>query len=276
MQRNDRKNAFITCLLILAMFGVCRSVVGSGFPIFPQMTYSGMPNLAEQGFSRMKMVYASALWPGGHDRGEPHEQRVRAVARDLPTDVPVVLDVEHWSTDLEQIEQTIDKLIQIVVWIKDENPDVKLGYYMLMPVREYWPVVNAEQFPGQHEKWKQRNRRMSRLAEHVDYIFPSLYTFYQDQPGWLKYARESILEARQYGKPVYVFLWPRYHGSNQEVGGQFIEPDFWQQQLITAGTLGDGAVIWDWAPNTEFNPDWPWWKKTVQVLNSPVAALIGD
>jgi hypothetical protein len=60
-------------------------------------------------------------------------------------------------------------------------------------------------------------------------FFSILYTFYADRQGWVAYAIAQISEARRKakGKPVYAFIWPQYHESNQLLGGQFLDADYW-------------------------------------------------
>ena len=94
------------------------------------------------------------------------------------------------------------------------------------------------------QSWKDRNKFFASLANHVDVVFPSLYTFYNDQAGWEQYATANIAEARKYNKPVYAFIWPQYHGSNATIGGQHIAGDYWRKQLETVYQYADGVVIW--------------------------------
>ena len=58
----------------------------------------------------------------------------------------------------------------------------------------------------------QENDQLRPLAGAVDILFPSLYTFYTDQGGWVRYAYAQIAEARRNanGKPVYVFYGQQY------------------------------------------------------------------
>jgi hypothetical protein len=91
---------------------------------------------------------------------------------------------------------------------------------------------------------QQDNNRAASLARGVDMVFPSLYTFYPDQAGWLSFAAAQVCEARRLSSgPVYVFLWPEYHPGSSS-GGEAISPDYWRFQLETARRLADGIVIW--------------------------------
>ena len=46
-------------------------------------------------------------------------------------------------------------------------------------------------------------------------IFPSLYTVYDDQGHWLRFAEANMVEARRYGKPVIPFIWPQIQQDKQ-------------------------------------------------------------
>src|SRR5205085_1032044 len=109
-------------------------------------------------------------------------------------------------------------------------------------------------------------RSVSRsLAETVDAVFPSLYTFYrrEDSDGWVTYAKANLEQARRYQKPIYAFLCPRYQNTFQD-----IEADFWRLQLQTCRELADGCVIWDWTglgkPGEPALRDRPFWKPTLE------------
>ena len=236
-------------------------------PIYDATMYVDKPDLAESGVLPVKFVYASAIWPQDADREQlPPEDHVRALAQRLPADQMLVLDIEHWDLS----DQHVDWLIQIIQWMKDELPDRKIGYYLLLPERKYWTAL-ADPASDKYKDWQARNRspQRLRLAEHVDAIFPSLYTFYNDPAGWTAYARANIAEARVYGKPVYPVLWPQYHtGGAQptELRGTNISASFWQQQLITAGTNADGVIIWG-GYKTTWDENADWWQATVQYID---------
>src|SRR5690606_26877227 len=102
------------------------------------------------------------------------------------------------------------------------------------------------------------------LAAAVDIIFPSLYTFYDQPEQWQRYAIGNVAEARQYGKPVYPFIWPQFHDSGAE-----IPSTFWRQQLETVYAEADGLVIWSPARGRPtWNPSAPWWQATTDFLQS--------
>ena len=251
------------------------AVPGPGFKVFNALLYKNMPDLTEHGIANIKLVYSSAIWPkGANTELLPAEAHVRALAQTMPDDQIVVLDIEHWDLT----DQHVDWMIQILEWFREEKPGIKIGYYSVLPERNYVAAVLGAS-SAKYQAWQERNRTAPalRLAQHVDYIFPSLYTFYDDQSGWVTYARANISEARAYGKPVYAFIWPQYHtGAKPEsLRGTTISAAFWQKQMLTAGTNADGVVLWG-GYQTPWDESAGWWRVTKLLMHTPLAEIIGD
>src|SRR5262249_4133499 len=106
--------------------------------------------------------------------------------------------------------------------------------------------------------------------------FPSLYTYYPDQAGWVAYAKANLSEARRLapGKPVYCFLWPQYHDSST-LAYQFLPVDYWKLQLQTCRQYADGIVILGCVGKDGKMNGWltwddnaPWWQATIQFVAS--------
>jgi hypothetical protein len=209
------------------------------------------------------------------------ERACRFLARQMaPLNCPVVIDIEHWPTDIrtaseEAVTESLQKLIEVLDWMRDERPTLKLGVYSLLPVRDYWvPVtyLKAKQDPStprgkidqlarDYDRWSRATDFVrERLAAKVDFVCPSLYTFYDDEAGWELYARANLEESHKAGKPVYPFLWMQYHGETG-VGGKFIGADVWRRQLDVCRSHADGVVIWGgWKRRWDENA--PWWQAT--------------
>ncbi|MBI1369186.1 MAG: hypothetical protein GC162_11105 [Planctomycetes bacterium] len=246
----------------------------STLKVYDAIMYTGKPALSESGLMPIKAVYESALWPDGVKHDQPHEATVRAVARTLPTNVPVVIDIESWSQQPAELDATIDKFIKVAQWIRAENPNVKFGFYSILPQRNYWAAVLGPGPNTGYAGWIKANEKLQRVADHVDYIFPSLYTFYNDVVGWRKYALNNIVQARQYGKPVIAFLWPQYHDSSKFTG-QFLDANYWRTEMMTCASITDGMVIWG-GYQQPFDASWDWWQVTQELVHTPLAAVIGD
>ena len=81
----------------------------------------------------------------------------------------------------------------------------------------------------------------------------SIYVFYDD-PGSIYYmasnVEENYLRTRRYGqKPVYAYVWLRYHDSNQKLRGQELNPYLAEAAAVIPYFCGArGLVVWGWEP----------------------------
>lgn len=246
------------------------------FAVYDATLYRNKPDLSGLGVRPMKVVYSREFWPGKTlGDGLPDEATVRGLAREAALqDEPVCLDIEHWPLRGAGVSvlASLRKYARILDWYHSESPGIRVGYYGTPPIRDYWRAMRDPQ-SRDYRVWQGENLRLRQLAARADVIYPSLYTFYADRAGWQAYAIAQIREARRYGKPVYVFLWPQYHDSNAFLGGQYLPPDFWRQQLETARKYADGVVIWGgWgeAGPAEWDESAPWWQATREFLAQTV------
>jgi hypothetical protein len=182
------------------------------------------------------------------------EATVKAAAESFNVRAPCVLNIEKWV-----LPQQIDEYIKIVDWFREVRPDLRLGYYSLLPQASYW----APYFGGLPlQEWKQHNASLARtrnekgqfdsrgLADVVDFICPSLYSRYEMGDGALdheafwfdKYAPANIEAAKRYQKQVYPFVWlraakhPHYPALSQEL---------FRKQIQYCLDNADGVIIWD-------------------------------
>lgn len=244
------------------------------FVVFDGTLYRNKPDLSHYGIRPVKIV-GGQLW----DRGRPDEAlppvaRVHRVAEEVAgLSSPVILDIEHWPLQgaAGAVEDSLSKYLTVLRWFRETRLDVTVGYYGTVPIRDYWRSIK-EIHHSEYRAWNGENDRLRPLAAVVDVLFPSLYTFYDDREGWRRYAVAQIREARRIGsgKPVYVFLWPQFHDSNQWLRGKYLSPDFWRMELETARQYADGIVIWGgWGLDSRperWDEDASWWKVTKDFL----------
>ena len=255
----------------------------------------------------MKVSYSDVFArrdDGSIDYSRLDESRVRQRAREAAdAGVPWVIDIEHWPIDIRHddpaaVAETMAKFVQLIDWAKSERPDVQLGFYMMGPMREYTLPVNIDNlreylvdhpefdadgarmaaYMVEYAEWQAANDFLRPLIERVDFVVPSLYTFYNAPDDWVAYAEANIAEARRYGKPVVPFIWPLYHNSNQDYGGQQIGPDFWRLQLDTIRELCDSVVVWG-GTNMVVTGSEGWYQATtlfIQDLEDDDAGAPGD
>ncbi|MEM0915837.1 MAG: hypothetical protein AAGK09_14670, partial [Planctomycetota bacterium] len=242
--------------------------VDDGFRVLTGIIRPDRPDFRDYGMQPVAMIYATRFWPWriieDYPRSElPKPSVLQKVGEDIAgarTDV-ACLNIEHWNPHLDTpaSDLAIDRLIEIISRVREHAGGKSIGYYRLMPQRR----VNDAQM----NDWIRANERVQRLAEHVDIIFPSLYTFTNNEEAWEAYARRNIEMARQYGKPVYPFLWYRYHNSHRTLGERRIDAAYWRRQLELCRELADGVVIWD-VSKEEWDDQEPWWQETLEFMDT--------
>jgi len=176
------------------------------------------------------------------------------------------IDIENWPVCFvpdSVAENTITKFERVIAIAREEAPRLRFGLYGVLPTASYWTVVPND--TTKMREWNRCNARLQVLADRVDAIFPSLYTFYDDEHGWEVYARAMLAAARKYGKPVYPFLWPEYHESNPKLGGQAIPAEYWARQLNLCRQAADGIVLWS-GLKRPWDGAAPWWQETKKFL----------
>ncbi len=190
----------------------------------------------------------------------------------------IAFDLENWQTistssaDAQLVAQNLKVLGEILDWSHAAAPGFKFGYYMLFPRRDYLRALKGPTSPD-YIAWQKENDSLAPIASKADMLFPSLYTFYDDPNGWVTYAKANVAEAKRYNKPIYPFLWPRYHDSNAALKYKFIDAGYWALQLQTMKSLNpNGITIWDYKYTTTptWDPsdgvDFGWWQSTLTFL----------
>ncbi len=250
----------------------------AAFQVFDGTLYRDKPDLTRYGIQPIEILYVSRFWPDTRMTEEmtglPDEATVRRVAREARAkQVPVVVDIEHWSLDGDDDEKraNLAKYITVLQWMHDEAPNTHFGYFAVVPMGAYsWAL--KDQDSAEYRLWQAENLGRADLAAQVDAVYPQLYTYYPDQKAWVRYAVANLREARRYGKPVYAFLWPQYSERNKQLGHQYLSSDFWRLQLETAARYADGIVIWGgWDSKQWGRAKWdesaPWWQVTREFMD---------
>lgn len=254
----------------------CKRPVDRPFKVFNALFYKGIPDLAGYGLKPIHVMSLNIWAPNAARSGPPDPALVRAYVDNLPKDgAPIVLDYEEYVMidSAARARAGVASLSGIMAAFRKAAPDRMLGYYGYLPLGDYWRAVEKRN-SAKFLSLQRDNNRVAPLAKGVDALFPSLYTFYPDQDGWVKRSTALICEARRLStKPVYVFLWPDYHGNGRYVNTRNIPADYWRLQLETARAQADGIVIWggwDFEANGKqsWNPDAPWWNETKKFMRS--------
>lgn len=246
------------------------------FPVFDAASrgFSQRPNLKSYGLKPITVIYPNFMWQGNkvpNDTSLPDRDRISTFVQLAgQTSNILVIDIEHWDVTggPTTVSESVQRYRTVMNWFKASGgPALKIGVYGVAPIRDYWDALSGEG-SSRYVDWQKHNNAVAPIADLADVLFPSLYTFYDDQKGWQTYAIAQIREARRYagGKPVYVFLWPQYHGSNKKLGGTFLPAGYWRMELETARKYADGIVIWCCSTQQTWNDDAPWWLQTKAFL----------
>jgi hypothetical protein len=245
------------------------------FMVFDGTLYANKPNLTQYGIQPVNITYVGQFGNDWYKNATrlPDKAIVQQIARQAQTKTNhVVLDIEHWPLqgDPNQVQASLSKYMTVLQWFKEAAPGLAVGYYGAPPLQDYWKTLKS---PTSKEwaSFARENDRLKPLAGAVDILFPSLYTFYTDRGGWVRYAYGQIAEARRYGngKPVYVFLWPQYHDSNPSLKGAFLPADYWRLELEMAKQYADGVIIWGgWGGNgpLRWDDNAAWWRVTKEFM----------
>lgn len=264
--------------ILLAFFGLAcgQSLYAQSFNkkfvVVQSMHYKGGVDVSAFGVLRNPIIYESSLLPSKYSEqiaeGGALEKLVAGLEKGP---LPTVIDIERWSIYTEnEIERAKNRenLLAVLKRVRTARPDIAFGYYGVIPARTYWPLVNKN-MRRERQKWEALNERaLVDFAPHVDAIYPSLYTFYEDQEGWRGYAEQTLKMARKFGKPVYCYLWPQYHSSNRRLSGKYLSADYWELELDTCYKYSDGIVIWNYEPDKNWDPEATWWQQTLKFLKS--------
>lgn len=255
--------------------------VSGDFRFYDATLYKGKPDLGRYGIIDIPVVYVSRIWKGWKNMNDrqrsalPDRLGVLETARSVHSvSGRAVIDVEHWDIRARgrEIHENVGKYVQLLEWFREGNPDIEWGYFARPPVRDYKRSILGRDH-HKYFRWQKMNDALKPLAKLADIIYPSLYTRYNSPSEWQEYARQNIAESRRLagGKPVIVFLWPRFKKSDQSYSLEYIPADFWRLQLETVYELADGLVIWGgWDSRKGGRAIWSeqlvWWQELKRFL----------
>lgn len=249
--------------------------IKAGFVAYDATRYKENPDLTKYGMKDLLVAYEGSLWPSGASKSQPDTSyiannyipKIRGLNPKL-----LVIDIEAWkltsSMTATEITTNITKFKKVVSVFRRELPNTKIGFYLVMPERNWLaPCGDPAKVASRTTTWHNHNLRLKPLADAVDVIVPSLYTFYEDpakQACWATYAKANINEAKIYGKPVIPFLWMKYHTT-----GNWIPGSVWRQELETVYSLSNSLAIWSMASSGDaWSWTRSWWVETSKFLTA--------
>jgi len=164
----------------------------------------------------------------------------------FPDSVPVVLGMEN---------NTYDESLEFLAFAKDTLQSLGLqrpiSVYGQFP-REYWSAIRYREQPQNttyaksYLKWIDSIQEKQELYKQLDFLCPSVYTFYpaaneadQSAQRWKIFATENIAIAKAFDKPVYPYLMINYHPAGVLLPDWFIE-----FQLRIVESMKVECMIW--------------------------------
>jgi len=159
--------------------------------------------------------------------------------------------IDPMHVDEDTVQNSLSRLSRVADYIHMVQPDVRLGFYRMMPLT----LRHKNSWRTQPEQWKQADQRSRHritrlhsrdeegLSDKVDVLFPSLYAPGPDVDEWYNFAKATIALAREHQKQVYPFIWFKHHGSPQ-YEGQDVDPEMFRVMMLTCLRQADGVVIW--------------------------------
>jgi Hyaluronidase len=244
---------------------------GPCFRMFDALLFTNKPDLRTEGIEPVTVIAPDRWLPTGQSHGQvPDASSIKIGVRATnPASRILVLDQEDWPVKgtTAVVSGSVNEYLTLLLRVRSVGFQGSIGYYGVPPVRDYWRALSPPNSQS-YRAWQSENDLLQPLANAVDALFPSLYTFYDDYDGWTRYAIANLSEARRlaHGKPVYAFIWPQFHDSNKSIGLSLISGNFWALQLQTIAQYADGVIIWGgwrlpWDEQAE------WWQSTRQFVS---------
>lgn len=166
---------------------------------------------------------------------------------------PAFLTLINGKVDDPAYQKALTNFINAIRLAKKQRPNVKWGFYGI-PFNIYW---------HRDAHWKDNCNKIIPLLKFCDIFCPSLYepykanTFYQgDDSAYVTDNMKEMLElGDQLNKPVFPFVWYRYHPANKTIGLDLIPPSEFEQhvrQILSVryrGLKAHGIIVYEMSYN---------------------------
>ena len=235
------------------------------FLVFDGTYFTNKPDLSSYGIQPLNLVYESTLFSADlSGDAMPQTAAIQSVANACMTAQGItVLDVERWIG----LPNAAGLYVQLASSLKAACPGLKLGYYSVVPERDYWRAITAStatHFSSGSRKTSNfsplptRSITCSLRCTHSTTIRQAGWRtprrILPKPAGWLTENLCTPFSGLTTTSPI---LYWEAHLS---------PPDFWRLELDTVRQLADGVVIWGGGGN--WDPNAPWWLVTQQFLVS--------
>src|SRR5690606_15256315 len=129
--------------MLFIFFTAC-SFSTHAFDIYDSTLYKNKPSLSVYGVKPITVIYGHKTYENNKSTNElPSRSTIDKIAKKLAaTDKMVVLDYEHWPTQGYRhipllMTNNRQKYKTLIDWYKTSAPQVKFGYFGVVPVSNY-------------------------------------------------------------------------------------------------------------------------------------------
>ncbi len=71
--------------------------------------------------------------------------------------------------------QSIQKYRTVIKWFKAPSPSLKVGFYGVVPIRDYW--VSLQEGTPRYATWQKENDGVASIGKLADVLFPQFIPF---------------------------------------------------------------------------------------------------
>ncbi|MDD2368188.1 MAG: hypothetical protein PHQ90_02725 [Sulfuricurvum sp.] len=247
--------------------------VGTTSPklVFDGTSYTNKNSSNETYFIPIPMLYEARVLPWGPNV-DINTSFLTIYAKTLPaSSIPYVLDLESWNfgDSTESTDVTLAKVakyITVVDAMKAARPDLKFGYFGLLPQLSLLESSFNSDYTYKSfvlDRMNSRYETTKELANHVDVLFPELYTYWPESQSYAFTSRVSTgigTYAAKYNKPVIPFLWPAYMYVSGVSGGTYLSDSYWALEFAATWQNQQTSGVAIWSQIQPWDETMHWWQ----------------
>lgn len=241
--------------------------------VFDGTGYQGKNSNNESFFIPISLLYENRMLPWGPD-ADINTTFLTKFAKSLaPSSVPYVIDIESWNfgNSLESSDVTLAKMakyITVIDAMKTARPDLKFGYFGLLPQLSLLESSFNTDYTYKSyviDRMNSRYELTKEMANHVDVLFPELYTYWLESQSYAYTSRVSTgisMYATKYNKPIIPFLWPAYMPITGATVGDYLSDSYWALEFSTLWNNEHVSGIAIWSQVKPWDETLHWWQYT--------------
>jgi hypothetical protein len=245
--------------------------------VFDGTSYTDKNSSNETYFIPIAMLYEARVLPWGPN-ADINTTFLSKYAKSLPTSsIPYVLDLESWNFgDITEtnasLQAKVTKYITVIDTIKTARPDLKFGYFGLLPQLSLLESSFNSDYTYESfvlDRMDLRYDVTKELANHVDVLFPELYTYWPESQSYAYTSRVSTgigIYAAKYNKPVIPFVWPAYMYVTGLNGGEYLSDTYWALEFSTLWQNSKTSGIAIWSQIKPWDETMHWWQNVKQYI----------